>query len=136
MYYLFYYLRNFIIYDTLHFDTFYYENVMKANVWALNSVHLVEDVFELTFDNDTKIFSDRSKVRGNLIERFVALRKVDDHHHVEEILDDGLRDVEDVDVVIGKVCAYPCDDADSILADNGNNCSCHFIYNWTIYNLN
>mgnify|MGYP007044204873 CR=1 FL=1 len=48
-----------------------------------------------------------------------------DHHHVEVTVDDGLRDVEHVDVVLGQVGADSRDDADGVLTDDGDDCLVH-----------
>ena len=55
--------------------------------------------------------------------------------HVEETAGDGLADVEDVDVVLGEVRAGLCENADSILTDDGNDNLFHKVVlyqKWTV----
>lgn len=56
---------------------------------------------------------------------FVGVGIIHNHHHVEETVDDGLGNVEHVDLMFGQVCADACDDADSIPTDDGDDCLVH-----------
>ena len=85
-------------------------------------MHLVENVLELALYLDSHGLSEGSEVVGCVGDVFLTFGDVNNHHHVEEILNDGLRDVEDVDFVVGKVCAYLCNDTHGIFShycDNG-----------------
>ena len=51
----------------------------------------------------TDLFAKCIHLITNFFEIFLQIRNIHDHHHVEVTVDDGLRDVEHVDVVLGQV---------------------------------
>ena len=81
-------------------------------------MHLFENFFPLTLDLDTYFSSERLQIGGQLMEILRNASGVHYHHHIEIPLDDGLGDVQYVYVLLCQVCAYPGNDADSILADH------------------
>ena len=95
---------------------------------GLDSVHLVEDVLSLTSDLYSLVLSDLGDLVNECEEVNVHLLGVHDHHHVEDALDDGLGNVENVDVLLCEIGADACDDTDGVLADDGYDGSVHFIY--------
>ena len=92
---------------------------------ASNTVHLGEDFLTLAADAHTDVVAEVLKVADHRAEVLVRVGVVDNHHHVEETVDDGLGNVKHVDLMFGKVCADACDDADSILTDDGDDCLVH-----------
>ena len=89
-------------------------------------MHLLEDLGLLAADLEAHAAADLAEFGGNVLEGRAALREVDDHHHVEVVLDDGLRDVEDVDFRLREVRAGPGENAHGILAHYGYDCFFHF----------
>lgn len=92
-------------------------------------MHFVENVFKLYLDLYAHSLAFLFYFRADGVERLCRMGKVDDHHHIEIALDDGLADVKNVDLTGGKICAYAGDDSHGILADYSNDSSCHFLYN-------
>ena len=92
---------------------------------ASNTVHLGEDFLTLAADAHTDVVAEVLKVADHRAEVLVRVGVVDNHHHVEVTVDDGLRDVEHVDVVLGQVGADSRDDADGVLTDDGDDCLVH-----------
>ena len=88
-------------------------------------MHLIEYVFPLAFDLDSGILSEFCDLLDHSRIVDCHLRRIDNHHHVEESLNDGLGDVENVDLIICHIGADLGDDADCVLADNGDDCSVH-----------
>ena len=62
-------------------------------------MHLVEDIFALTLDLHTLVFANLIEIIGKFAERNGTVLHINNHHHVEEFLNDGLGDVEDVDIL-------------------------------------
>ena len=92
---------------------------------ASNTVHLGEDFLTLAADAHADVVAEVLKVADHRAEVLVRVGVVDNHHHVEVTVDDGLRDVEHVDVVLGQVGADSRDDADGVLTDDGDDCLVH-----------
>ena len=92
---------------------------------ASNTVHLGEDFLTLAADAHADVVAEILKVADHRAEVLVRVGVVDNHHHVEVTVDDGLRDVEHVDVVLGQVGADSRDDADGVLTDDGDDCLVH-----------
>ena len=90
-----------------------------------DAVHLGKDLLALAADAHANLLAELVEIVHNLAEFLVGLGIIHDHHHVEETVDDGLGNVKHVDLMFGKVCADACDDADSILADDGDDCLVH-----------
>ena len=89
-------------------------------------MHLLEDLGLLAADLEAHAAADLAEFGGDVLEGRAALREVDDHHHVEIVLDDGLRDVEDVDLRLREMRAGLGEDAHGILAHYGYDCFLHF----------
>ncbi len=70
-------------------------------------------------------FAELVEIVHDLAEFLVGVGIIHNHHHVEETVDDGLGNVKHVDLMLGKVGADACDDADSVLADDGDDCLVH-----------
>ena len=102
--------------------------VLVIAVVDLNSVHLVEDILQLTLHNDTDIFAYLCEFCGDICKLAFACCKVNNHHHIEEILDDGLRDVENIYLVICKIVAHFSNNANGVFSHYGDNGSCHIVY--------
>ena len=83
-------------------------------------MHLLKNLALLAADLHTHAGAELRELRAKLVEGLLVLRRVDDHHHVEETAGDGLADVEDVDMFLGEVGAGLCENADSILTNDGN----------------
>ena len=81
-------------------------------------MHLLEDLSALEADLEPEIASELRESRGDVLGRLAALCAIDDHHHVEVVLHDRLRDVEDVDLRLREVRAGLGKDADRVLADD------------------
>ena len=82
-------------------------------------MHLLENFSLLTADLQPEIQPEPGKFGAKLLERFAATADIDNHHHVEIVLDDGLGYVKNVDVVLGEICAGLGKDTYSIFADDG-----------------
>jgi hypothetical protein len=50
---------------------------------------------------------------------------VHNHHHVEISLDNGLADIQDINVVVGQVGTHLCNNTDRIMSYYCNNCLLH-----------
>ena len=87
---------------------------------SADAVHLVENLFFLAADIDAFGLADGREAVAKLGEGDVAVVDIDDHHHREEALKDGLVDVEDVDVVVCKERADGGDDTYGIFAYYGD----------------
>ena len=83
-------------------------------------MHLLENLALLAANLHAHVGSEAGEFRAELVEGLLVLRRVDDHHHVEETAGDGLADVEDVDVFLGEVGAGFRENADGVLTDDGN----------------
>lgn len=83
-------------------------------------MHLLENFALLAADPHAHAGSEAGELCAELVEGLLVLRRVDDHHHVEETAGYGLADVKDVDIFLGEVSAGFCENADSILTDDGN----------------
>ena len=81
-------------------------------------MHLLEDLGLLAADLEAHAAADLAEFGGNVLEGRAALREVNDHHHVEVVLNDGLRDVEDVDLRLREMRAGPGENADRVFSDN------------------
>ena len=90
-------------------------------------MHLLEDLALLAADLEAHLEPDFAKLGGDVLEALAALRKIDDHHHVEVALDHGLRDVQDVDLRRGKVRAGLRQDTHGIFS---NDCYYGFLHSY------
>jgi hypothetical protein len=90
-----------------------------------NAVHLIEDLLFLALDDDALGLADGGEAVAEVAEGDVAVVDIDDHHHVEEVLEGGLVDVEDVDVVVCEIGADGGDNTDGIFANYGYYCAVH-----------
>jgi hypothetical protein len=91
-----------------------------------DAVHGIEYFFLLAADLDADgISSEDIEFIGELSERNVQRRDIDNHHHIEISLDDGLRNIKNVDFSVCKECADTADNADLILSYNGNDSLIH-----------
>ena len=83
-------------------------------------MHLVENLFLLALDIDALRFANGGKAVAEFAEWDVAVVYINDHHHREEILKDGLIDVEDINIVFCEVSADSGDDAYCVFANYGD----------------
>ena len=88
-------------------------------------MHLGEDLLALAADAHADVVAEILEVADHGAEVLVGFGVVDDHHHVEESVDDGLGDVEHVHVVLREVGADAGDDTDRILSDDSDDCLVH-----------
>ena len=88
----------------------------------LYPVHLLEDLGLLAADLEAHLEADLAEFRRDVLEGTATFREIDDHHHVEVVLHDRLRDVEDVDLGLGEIGAGLCENAHRVLADDGDDC--------------
>lgn len=106
---------------------------------ALDAVHLVKDLFLLAFDHYADLFSESSQFICHVTKRLLHLIGVNDHHHIEISLYDGLGNIQDIDAVLRKIGTYLCDNAYCVLTNYRNNCffiialifrmiSCYYFY--------
>ena len=94
---------------------------------ALEAMHFIKNVLPLALYLDAYASSKARKVVHYRLKRLARRGDVDHHHHVKVALDNCLRDVEDVDVVVCQICADLGNYADSILADYCDDCFvCHY----------
>ncbi len=89
-------------------------------------MHLLEYFFPLAFDLDTDIGSKLLQVGCQPVEVLGNIPCIHYHHHVEIPLNDSLRDVQNIYVLLCQICTYSGNDADSVLADHGDYTSVHF----------
>ena len=94
-------------------------------------MHLLEDLRLLAADFETHVHAEFGHFSANLLKGLLALRAVDNHHHVKVILHDRLRDVEDIDVRFSKIRGSLGDNADSVLTDDGDDDFIHGIAYYT-----
>ena len=93
-----------------------------------DSMHLVKDVLTLTLDLDSFFVADEAELFCHLVELSFILGYIDNHHHVEKLLHDGLGNVKNVDVMLCQISTYRRDNSDSVFTDNGDDGSVHLIY--------
>jgi hypothetical protein len=84
-------------------------------------VHHIENFLALAFDLHAHSLTNIGEFIGYFLESFLHLAHVYDHHHVEILLYDGLRDIQDVDTVLCQIGTYLGDDTNGILAHYCNN---------------
>ena len=68
-------------------------------------MHLGENLFFLATNTHADFIAEGLKVVHHGAEILVGLREIRNHHHVEEAIDDGLGDIEHVDMVLCKIGA-------------------------------
>ena len=90
-------------------------------------MHSGEDAFTLSMYNHAHLQSDGGELVGYHLESLAAGGHVCDDYHVKVSADDGLRDVEDVDVRLRQICTDARDDADAILSDYGDDDIVHIM---------
>ena len=91
----------------------------------LDAVHLVEDLLQLYLHLYANVLTDLFEVGADGVEGCRRLGQVHNHNHVEVSVNDGLSDVENVNLVLGQIGTYGCDDAYVVLTYNGDDGSCH-----------
>ena len=111
-----------LLYHLIGFDNLRY---IDHIVCFLNSVHHIENFLALAFDLHAHSLTNIGEFIGYFLESFLHLAHVYDHHHVEILLYDGLRDIQDVDTVLCQIGTYLGDDTNGILAYYCNNRSVH-----------
>ena len=94
----------------------------------LNSMHLIEDVLQLALHLHACVDAQFAQFSRDIVKRLLALSHVNYHHHVEILLHDSLRNVEDVYLIVCQIGADLSNDTHRILAHNCNNCSCHILF--------
>lgn len=94
-------------------------------------MHLLEDLRLLAADFETHVHAELGHFSANLLKGLLALRAVDNHHHVKVILHDRLGDVEDIDVRFSKIRGSLGNNADSVLTDDSDDDFIHGIAYYT-----
>ena len=89
-------------------------------------MHYIKYLLALALNLHAYALSKLCKFIGCLNERLLHFGHVDNHHHVEILLYDGLRYVEDVDIVVGKIGTHFSNDTLGVLAYYSNDSS---VYN-------
>lgn len=84
-------------------------------------MHGIENVFLLTLYDYTDFFAECIKFIGNGTEFLGGIVHIHNHHHVEKIRNDGLGNVKDIDVVVGKIGAGLGNDSYGIFTYYGDN---------------
>jgi len=113
-----------------------FENFLEVDhvVIPSNAVHRVEDVFPLDANRHAEALAFRVQHAGNLAKRDARFLDIHEHDHREHTAEDGLGDVEDVDVDFREGDADSRDDTHAVLADDGDDGmhdytgSIHYIY--------
>ena len=100
---------------------------MVNGYMALDSVHLVKDVFQLALHLHTSVLAQCSQFVTQLIKSLDRLGQIHNHHHIEILLQNGLGDVKDVDLIVCQISADLGDDTNGIFAHDSNNSSCHIV---------
>jgi len=99
-----------------------------------NPVHGVEDIFPLNANRHAEALALRVQNVGDFAKGNARVLDIHEHDHREHAAEDGLGDVEDVDVDSGEGDADSRDDAHAVLADDGDDGmhddsgSIHYIY--------
>jgi len=83
-------------------------------------MHLFEDLALLTAYLESDLHAELRHLATDLVECLLTKRKINNHHHVEITACDGLRDIQNVDVVLRQVHAGLRENADRVLADHRN----------------
>ncbi|MNV96411.1 hypothetical protein D3C71_1914180 [compost metagenome] len=60
------------------------------------------------------------KILNENLKALCSLRNVDNHHHIEVILNDRLGNIQNVHAVVRQIRAHLGDDANLVLAQYGN----------------
>ena len=106
----------------------------KFNYWGkeycvrqghLDAVHHVKYVLTLALHLHAYALAEVAKFLCHNRKLFLHLCHIDNHHHVEIFLNDGLRDVKNVDFVIGQIATNFGNDSNGVFANYCYNC---FIY--------
>lgn len=91
-------------------------------------MHLLEYFGLLTADMHTHIVAQLSHLLTYALKRLLAFRCIGDHHHIEVILHNRLRNVENVDFLFCKVSASFGENSNGILANDSNDYFFHREY--------
>ena len=99
------------------------EYVVKAQHGGTSQlVHRVENILALNADGKAAPLAEGLEHILQICKGLGAQREVNDHHHREEALHDGLADVQNVYVVVCQRVAHSGDYADLILANDRYDC--------------
>ena len=88
-------------------------------------MHHVKNFFLLTLDHNADLLAHRLHLVCHIPEGFGAGRGVNDHHHVKEALNDSLRNIQNIDLVLGKVGSDLRNNTNRIFSNYSNNCFLH-----------
>ena len=92
-------------------------------------MHFGKNVFTLTSDPDPDLRTELVKVSHHLSEWLRRAARIDDHHHIEVSLHDGLGDILHIDLVAGKVRADSGNDSHRVFPDYGYDSFVHSEFN-------
>lgn len=89
-------------------------------------MHLFKNFALLTANLKSHFKAEARKFIPQFFKRLFRERSIHYHHHIKIILDDGLRNVKNVNVVLCKIRARLGENADGVLADYSYYCLFHF----------
>jgi hypothetical protein len=81
----------------------------------------------LTFYLNAQSLTNLVQIAGDFFESLFASLHIHYHHHVEIVLNDGLRDVENVDVLACQILTNAGDNTDGVFSYNGDNSFIHSV---------
>lgn len=81
--------------------------------------------FPLAADGNADLLAQRVQKADHVAEIVLHGRIIHDHDHVEEAVDDGLGNLQDVHLFACQSHADPGDDAGSVFTDDGDDCLAH-----------
>ncbi len=82
----------------------------------LDSVHFIKYILQLALHLHTGVLANLGEFIAQYVEGFDGLGQIDNHHHVEILLHDGLGNIKDIDLVVCQIGADLGDDAHGVLA--------------------
>ena len=88
-------------------------------------MHYIKYLLSLAFHLHAYALAKLGKFVGSLNEWFLHFCHINNHHHVEILLHDGLRDVKNVDIVVSKLSTHFSNDTLGVLAYYCNDGSVH-----------
>jgi len=106
-----------------------FQNFLHVNHWlyvlseniCLDSVHTGKNLFSLTENLYADLLSQLVQLMRHIIKGCLGTGNIHDHHHIEIFLQDRLRDVKNVHVVVSQIITRFCNDTDAVLSNDSNN---------------
>ena len=85
-------------------------------------MHHVKNIFMLAVDHNTDLLAQIFKLFCKFTAILFTFCCVCDHHHVEVPLNDGLGDIQNVNLILCKVCTNLCDNSYCVISYYCDNC--------------